>query len=100
MADLESFEEELADRFGEPPAEARQLLTRGRLQTLARLGELEKLDAGPAALAITLRKGVKLSSAVSDLAEKNGRWLRVGDYVANGVRLDAAEELLGQLSSG
>ena len=98
MADLESFEEELADRFGEPPAEARQLLTRGRLQILARLGDVEKLDAGPAALAVTLRKGAKLSGAVSDLTEKNGRWLRIGDYVADGARLEAAEELLGQLS--
>lgn len=52
--DLDRFEDELADRFGAVPDPAQELLVLARLQILARALDIRRIDAGPAAIALTL----------------------------------------------
>ncbi|WP_395396379.1 DEAD/DEAH box helicase (plasmid) [Novosphingobium sp. BL-8A] len=73
--ELDSFEEELADRFGPLPAPAARLITCARIAILARVAEMERIDAGPAAIALTPRPGKKSAAHRFGLAQKNGRWL-------------------------
>lgn len=54
--DLDRFEDELADRFGAIPDPAQELLVLARLQILARALDIRRIDAGPAAIALTLRE--------------------------------------------
>lgn len=61
MAELDSFEAELSDRFGALPAEAETLLALARLRALARDAGVDRVDARPAGIAITPR-----AFAVSD----------------------------------
>jgi transcription-repair coupling factor (superfamily II helicase) len=78
MADLPSldgFEEELADRFGEPPDEAAALLAAQRVRILARLAGIQRIDAGPAAIALIPRRGLGIDPRAAGLEEKDGRLL-------------------------
>lgn len=54
ISDLDHFEDELADRFGTIPDAAQELLVLARLQILARALDIRRIDAGPAAIALTL----------------------------------------------
>ena len=72
---LEAFEEELVDRFGEAPAEARRLLTIARLRLHMRATDIARIDAGPAAIAFTARGDAAALAARLELPEKNGRVL-------------------------
>ena len=74
---LDSFEEELIDRFGEPPKETQHLLGLVRLRVLAREAQVERIDAGPAAIAFTPRSGFAADPEVCGLEEANGR-LQIG----------------------
>ena len=67
---LETFEDELADRFGDLPEEAQRLLALARVRVLARAASIERIDAGPAAIAFTPRGKLK---GTADLEERNGR---------------------------
>jgi transcription-repair coupling factor (superfamily II helicase) len=98
LGELDAYEYELADRFGELPDEAQRLIALTRLRMLARSAEVEKVDAGPAAIALTFRSGAK-PDKVDGLEEKAGRWILRGDYADEQNRTEAAEQLLGQLSS-
>ncbi len=80
-ASLDAFEEELEDRFGDIPDAARPLLDTARVRLLAATAQVAKVDAGPAAIALTPRHPVD-APAVEALTEKNGRWIvaaRIGD---------------------
>ncbi len=55
-AALDSLEEELIDRFGALPPEAETLLAMLRIGMLARHAGIARIDAGPAAIALTPRK--------------------------------------------
>ena len=55
LSALDAFEEELADRFGELPDEARRLLGIARVRVLAREAGIERIDAGPAAIGFSPR---------------------------------------------
>jgi transcription-repair coupling factor (superfamily II helicase) len=94
---LDTYEYELADRFGELPKEAQRLIALARLRLLARAAGVEKVDAGPAAIALTFRHGVE-PGAVEGLEEKSGRWLLRGDYADEQARAEATEQVLGQLN--
>ena len=74
-AELDSFEDELEDRFGEPPEEARRLLAIARVRESARALEIARIDAGPAAVALTMRRGAPALAQADDLIEKSGRFL-------------------------
>ena len=76
---LDAFEEELEDRFGALPDEARLLIELARVRLLARGAGVAKVDAGPAAIALTPQHRGR---APKGLTEKNGRWImpaRIGD---------------------
>jgi transcription-repair coupling factor (superfamily II helicase) len=53
--DVNALADELEDRFGEPPPEVRGLLAHARLRALCRTLGVTRIDAGPQALALTLR---------------------------------------------
>ncbi|MEJ5976662.1 TRCF domain-containing protein [Novosphingobium sp. PS1R-30] len=74
-ASLNAFEEELADRFGPLPAAAEQLLASARIGILARMAGIERVDAGPAAIALTPRSADRPAPEGADLFPKDGRWL-------------------------
>ena len=74
-AELDGFEEELADRFGALPPQAEALLTRARLGLLARAAAIARIDAGPAAIALTPRDDFTADAKAAGLEDKNGRLL-------------------------
>ncbi len=84
---LDAFEEELEDRFGTLPDEARLLVELARVRLLARGAGVAKVDAGPAAIALTPQQR---GDAPEGLAEKNGRWILP-------ARIDDAEERLARV---
>jgi transcription-repair coupling factor (superfamily II helicase) len=54
-AELDAWAEELEDRFGTLPPEAATLLAVARIRQLAREAGIARIDAGPAAIALTPR---------------------------------------------
>ena len=54
----------MADRFGPPPAEVRDLLERTRLRALCRTLGVARVDAGPMAIALDLRPSVAAADLV------------------------------------
>ena len=95
---LDAFEAEIGDRFGELPDEARRLIGLARVRILALDLGLARIDAGPAAIALTPRQGAKLDSGAVGLKEKNGRLLLAGSFADEGERLERVEALLGELA--
>jgi transcription-repair coupling factor (superfamily II helicase) len=55
MGAIEAFEAELQDRFGALPVEAERLLEVARVRMLARSAKIARIDAGPAAIALSPR---------------------------------------------
>ena len=53
LSDIDAFEEELADRFGALPPLAEALFALSRTRALARAAGIARIDAGPAAIALT-----------------------------------------------
>ena len=92
---LESFEAELADRFGEPPPEAEALIASARIRLLAKAAAVARIDAGPAAVAFTPREP---GPAPDGLEEKNGRWLLRLSAGEDAERLGAIEGVLAELA--
>jgi len=97
--ELDAFEDELADRFGEEPEEAAMLLRIANARVLLRDANIAKLDAGPTAIAFTPRvEPTKKVIAETGLTAKNGR-LILEEAIANPVdRLSRSEEILRQLA--
>ena len=98
VASLERFEEELVDRFGEMPDEARGLLATTRLRVLARGVGVARLDAGPAAIALTPRPGHEKALKQSELVQSEDRYLSKGDYADVEARFARAEEILESIA--
>ena len=96
---LEAFEDELDDRFGELPPEARQLIATARIRVLALTAGVEKIDAGPAAIAFTPHPGATLEPRVAELEEKNGRLLLREALDDPLERLARIEDVLAELAS-
>jgi transcription-repair coupling factor (superfamily II helicase) len=74
-AELDAFEAELEDRFGELPEEANLLLSITRIRERARGLDIARIDAGPAAMALTPRRNSTAASDIAGLVEKDGRLL-------------------------
>ena len=72
---LDALEGELADRFGPLPPAAERLIDASRIAILARATGIARIDAGPAAIAITPREAAQDMSKCVGLAKKDGRWL-------------------------
>lgn len=92
---LEGFEAELADRFGELPAEAEALLAQARIRLLAESAGVQRIDAGPAAIALTPRDAKAKGPA--SVEAKDGRWLLRPEESEPLARLDAVETMLAEL---
>ncbi|MET0248872.1 MAG: TRCF domain-containing protein, partial [Sphingobium sp.] len=73
--DLEALEDELADRFGPLPPPAQDLMAAARVAILARAAGIARIDAGPAAIALTPHGKNAPPPDGSGLEEKAGRWL-------------------------
>jgi transcription-repair coupling factor (superfamily II helicase) len=93
--ELDAFEDELADRFGEEPEEAAILLRIANLRVLARDANVAKIDAGPSAIAFTPRGDVaKRAVAEAGLTTKSTRLLLEAPIASPSERLDRVEETL------
>ena len=76
-AGLDAFEEELLDRFGPLPPQAAAVMAQARIRNTARALNIARIDAGPAAIALTPRMGFAADAKALGLTEKNGRLLLV-----------------------
>lgn len=97
-AELEAFAAELEDRFGPPPPEAETLIAIARIRRLAADAMIAKVDAGPAAIALTPRAGFAADAGKAGLAEKNGRLILAERIDDPRDRLARVEALLGALA--
>ena len=88
--ELDLFQEELEDRFGPAPEETERLLSIARLRLHMRAADVARIDAGPAAIALTPHgAGTDLGTRFA-LLEKNGRFLLA-------ERIDDADRRLNRL---
>nr|WP_241557155.1 helicase-related protein [Croceibacterium ferulae] len=100
LAGLDRFEEELVDRFGEPPEDAVHLLALARVRMLAREARIDRIDAGPAAIAFTPRGLFAGNPDVCGLELSKGRLL-LREAIAQPLeRLARAEAILIELAAG
>ncbi len=90
--DVDGFEEELRDRFGALPRAAERLMTITRVRELARGHGIARIDAGPAAIALTPRPDSAAGEAIEGLTEKNGRLIL-------SERIEDASERLARLAA-
>ena len=97
MAGLEALADEWEDRFGDLPEPVRLLLAIARIRVAARAADIARIDAGPAAIALTPRH--KLDPIPDGLVEKNGRLLLTERIDDPHERLDRIEALLDGFDS-
>ena len=90
-AELDDFEAELEDRFGELPEESALLIALARLRERMRMLGIARIDAGPAAIALTPQGEDADLNGIDRLEEKNGRYLLK-------ERLDDPSERLARLA--
>lgn len=100
-AELDAFEDEMTDRFGPLPPAARAMMAKARMRAAARQAKIARIDAGPAAIALTPRwdfdnKTVGAGKSLN-LIEKNGRLL-LAERVPEGDRFERVLQLLEALA--
>ena len=94
---IDAFEAELEDRFGVLPDQAHTLLTVARVRALARAARIARIDAGPAAIALTPRRDFDGDGAAAGLAPSEKRLLlreRIEDVDARLARVEAVLDAL------
>ena len=82
---IDAFEEELEDRFGGLPDDAKVLLAVASLRCTARGAGIARIVAGPAAIAFEPHRRRTIAPGDLPLEEKDGRWLlreRIDDPIA------------------
>jgi transcription-repair coupling factor (superfamily II helicase) len=94
--EMDALAEEIEDRFGALPPEAARLVQMARIRLLAREALIERVDAGPAAIALTPRPGLK--AKVEDLEQKGERLLLKERIDDEEERLRKVGELLERLA--
>jgi len=97
-AAMDAFEEELEDRFGTVPDPARQLIDLVRVRLLAYAAGVAKVDAGPAAIALTPRHGGDVPP-VDGLEERGSRWVlptRIEDAPERLAKVREVLEAIGE----
>jgi transcription-repair coupling factor (superfamily II helicase) len=94
--EMDALAEEIEDRFGALPPEAARLVQMARIRLLAREALIERVDAGPAAIALTPRPGRK--AKVEDLEQKGERLLLKERIDDEEERLRKVGELLERLA--
>ncbi len=94
-AEVDMLEEELGDRFGTLPEAAGQLLAATRLRLLARQLGIRRIDAGPAAIALTPAPGTSIAGWSDAGLEASGdRYLLKTSIGDPQERIAALERLL------
>ncbi|HEY0043249.1 MAG TPA: DEAD/DEAH box helicase [Allosphingosinicella sp.] len=100
-AELEGLAEEMEDRFGTLPPDAAMLLETAKIRRLAREAGVERVDAGPAAIALTPRgRGLAAGAQAArkgGLEKKEGRYLLRQGTDPGERRLEAVRSLLESL---
>jgi len=105
LEEIDAFEEELEDRFGAIPAQAVTLLSRARLQALARAAEVRQVRAGPKGAALTLTPSSAKSAAkrlarlAPDMSVDEGKIVISQPTEDDAQRRDLVERLLLALAS-
>jgi transcription-repair coupling factor (superfamily II helicase) len=99
--EIEALEQELLDRFGPLPPDAEQLMEIARIALLARTAGVARVDAGPAAIALTPRGRQKRPPRGLGLISKEGRWLlkEATEDEERPARVIELLEVLGELAS-
>ncbi|WP_010185866.1 helicase-related protein [Sphingomonas sp. PAMC 26605] len=97
MPALDAFEAELEDRFGSLPPQARALITVARLRVLAFGARIARIDAGPAAIALTPRPD--FAGDTTGLEQKADRLLLRAAHEDAIERLGVIETLLEGLAT-
>ena len=92
--DLTAIAGELEDRFGALPPEASILIEAARIRHLARLARIARIDAGPAAIALTPRSDFAGEAEAASLERKGERLLLKEQTEADERRLKRISELL------
>jgi transcription-repair coupling factor (superfamily II helicase) len=95
---VEAFEEELVDRFGALLPLAETLIGAARVRILARMAGIARIDAGPAAIALTPVGAFGGDAAGAGLIEKDGRWLLTGP-VDTAMRVERIQHILEDLAA-
>ncbi len=98
ISEFERFEDELVDRFGEPPEAAQSLLALARLRLLAQDAGIARIDAGPAAIAFTPRPGKMTKDLPTGLEPSNGRLLLKERIEDPAERFERAEAFLIEMT--
>ena len=93
---LTAFCEEIEDRFGPLPAEADLLLRLASIRIAAREAKVARIDAGPAAIALTPRRD--FASEAKGLVAKGERLILSERIEDASHRLDRIEALLEELA--
>ncbi|HEX8533923.1 MAG TPA: DEAD/DEAH box helicase [Allosphingosinicella sp.] len=96
--DLAALADELEDRFGALPPEAATLIETARIRHLARLAKVARIDAGPAAIALTPRPDFAGDAGAASLERKGERLLLKEQTEADERRLKRIADLLEQLA--
>ncbi|MEW9856433.1 TRCF domain-containing protein [Novosphingobium rhizovicinum] len=97
-AELDALEEELIDRFGALPPAAANLVEMARIRLLARDAGISRVDAGPAAIALTPHSTRATPPSGHGLAAKDGRWL-LKEQTEEDNRTGRVAALLGDLGT-
>ena len=98
-ASLDAFELEIEDRFGAAPDETRQLLNLARVRILARDLGIARVDAGPAAIALSPRTGTVIATGGTALEDRNGRLILAERIEDADERLERVRSLIEELVS-
>ncbi len=99
LADIDAFEDELADRFGQLPDAAQALMREAGIRILAREAGVARVDAGPAAIALTPRAATKTRGwSKAGLAESGERWILKAPMADAEARSERLTELLEALT--
>ncbi len=94
---IDALEAELEDRFGAVPDEAIQLLALARIRIRALNAQIDRIDAGPAAIAFTPRPDFDSEVDGTGLERKDNRLLlpeRIEDPAARAERIESLLEAL------
>ena len=83
----------MQDRFGALPVKAERLLEVSRVRMLARAADIARIDAGPAAIALSPRKKVA-APPIPGLEPSNDRLLLKEPIADPDQRLDRTRALL------
>ncbi|WP_410964979.1 TRCF domain-containing protein, partial [Salmonella sp. SAL4435] len=87
-----------ADRFGPLPPQAEAFVQAARVRQLARADGVARVDAGPAAIALTPRDGHEVDGKAARLTKSGDRWLLKEALPDEAARMERLAGLLEALA--